>query len=391
MSNLVPAVTVLDKGLDLQTAKIIAAPGSVLDSLNYEQVDFQGQKRIEGYARYDGQHLPALDEYYRVLTADVSVVDGLVYSTDGDLFGSLLATDGLYTILAVIDYNLIAPLGAEAGTDYTATPELHYTNLLTYTEVLRGRVDPLPGPIIGLHWFRDRLYAVADVAYVLIQEDEATRLFPNDVVHTLAGAEAAVLDVFFLDSNYYVSLGAMDPDDWVEGTAVYNQDDVLVGTTVLSSYPGALPRYASFFESRSEQQAIDESATAGWTFVHLGWRVMFQNGEALYGDLAALNQNRTGVGVQGPTSIAGETGKPLVLQQAVTITDEPPQVNGWKSSTTPTLYALNPADVADIDSIFTYADAYITWDGTTGEVEAPGSDMTGLVEYPATNTVVVEV
>ena len=40
MSDLVPSVLPLDKGLDLQTAKIIAPPGSVLDSLNYEQVDF---------------------------------------------------------------------------------------------------------------------------------------------------------------------------------------------------------------------------------------------------------------------------------------------------------------------------------------------------------------
>ena len=48
MSELVPSVLVLDKGLNLQTAKFIAPPGSVFDTLNYEQVDFQGHKRIDG-------------------------------------------------------------------------------------------------------------------------------------------------------------------------------------------------------------------------------------------------------------------------------------------------------------------------------------------------------
>ena len=63
----------LDKGLNLQTAKILAPEGSVLDSLNYEQVDFQGQKRIDGYARYDGSALPALDDFIVLDPADYTL------------------------------------------------------------------------------------------------------------------------------------------------------------------------------------------------------------------------------------------------------------------------------------------------------------------------------
>ena len=66
MSELIPNILSLDKGLDLQSPKLTAPPGSVLDSLNYEQVDFQGQKRIDGYTRYDGSPLSAVKDVYLV-------------------------------------------------------------------------------------------------------------------------------------------------------------------------------------------------------------------------------------------------------------------------------------------------------------------------------------
>ena len=75
----------------------------------------------------------------------------------------------------------------------------------------------------------------------------------------------------------------------------------------------------------------------------------------------------------------------------MSITNGTVQVNGWKSSDTPTTYALDPADVQQADSDYAYADAFVQWDGTTGAVTAPGSDGLGLVEYPANNTVEVDV
>ena len=95
MSRLYPNLMVLDKGLNLQAPKILAPEGSVLDSLNYEQVDFQGQKRIDGYARYDGSVLSAFDDF--VVIEDSSTwelgTDGrdLAYNVEtGKLFGMWL-------------------------------------------------------------------------------------------------------------------------------------------------------------------------------------------------------------------------------------------------------------------------------------------------------------
>lgn len=184
MSELVPTMLSLDKGLDLQTAKIIAPPGSVLDSLNYEQVDFQGQKRIEGYARYDGTALPALDEYYDLTVEDsTDVVSGSVLRYQGKVFGSVAVVEDNVVRYTRLDSTVILPTSATvdvvskgvdaavltsvsvvsdvAGKDSGATAEAHYVNLLAAMDSLRSNVEHLPGPIAGLHWFQDRLYAVA--------------------------------------------------------------------------------------------------------------------------------------------------------------------------------------------------------------------------------------
>ena len=80
-----------------------------------------------------------------------------------------------------------------------------------------------------------------------------------------------------------------------------------------------------------------------------------------------------------------------MLLQKVAITNKPAQVNGWKSSQTPNSYQLDPDNLTNIDSTYIYADAYITWDGATGFVEAPGATSPSIPEYSATATVEVEV
>ena len=331
MSRLNPSLLVLDKGLDLQTAKIVAPEGSVFDSLNYEQVDFQGQKRIDGYARYDGSPLSAFDDF--ILVEDADIVEYAPYElafNEGKLYGVVVGTVTGATAIAVIDYTKI-PDGAVWGKDSAVSVDTHYAQVLEYNQGLREKAEALPGPIIGLHWFRDRLYAVVNISD-------------------------------------------------------YTPDDDRIDTA----------NNASLFESRNFQQVLDEDGPSGpydfgWKFVHQGWKVNFENGKALYGGLAAKNQNRENVGVQGPTPIDGTSGSPLVLTQRVAITNGPAQVNGWKSSDTPTSYVLDPADVAGVDDDYAYADAYVSWDGETGAVSAPGSDGLGLVEYSATNSVEVEV
>lgn len=186
MSRLTPSLLALDKGLDLQTAKILAPEGSVFDTLNYEQVDFQGQKRIDGFSRYDGTTLAAINEY-RVMElddVDPSAVAGSLIFIGTKLLGvvgSITSTSLFYVIIdqtinveegdnvTITSYSdngsadswSAVVISDEAGQDVTIDISEHYSNLLSIMSSLRNKVEALPEAIAGLHWFRDRLYAVA--------------------------------------------------------------------------------------------------------------------------------------------------------------------------------------------------------------------------------------
>src|SRR5690606_36648439 len=109
MSNLVPSLIELNKGLDMQTPKITAEAGTVLDSLNYEQVDFQGQKRIDGFTRYDGNTLPIFDEYYALYIDPLPVVNELdLVFVDDEVFAVVVSPNSFDAIIvAVINDKLL--------------------------------------------------------------------------------------------------------------------------------------------------------------------------------------------------------------------------------------------------------------------------------------------
>lgn len=361
MSRLSPSLLPLDKGLNLQTAKLLAPEGSLLDGINYEQVDFQGQKRIDGYARYDGSLGNYQDTFYRLSGVTANVND-VVNHEDGTLVGVVVDnTDDV--VIALINKNYVPVAGMELsiGTVTSAvelrddlTPTEQYLAVLANNQTLRERVTELPGPVAGLHWFEDRLYAVASVTKL----DTPDTYMPNELYEGKVVLEGG---------DGYVYVEGIDPSTSATGSTV-----------------------ASLFQSRDEQQAFDETGSFynyGWAFIHQGWEVPFDAGVSLYGELTALNQNRQNVGVQGPSSVVEDSGSPLALVQRVQATNFRPQVNGWKNYNTRDNYSLVPSNVyrAD-DDTYVYADAFISWD--SGQVTA---ETEALVEYPATATVEVSI
>lgn len=360
MSRLTPSLLPLDKGLNLQTAKLLAPEGSLLDSLNYEQVDFQGQKRIDGYVRYDASLGNYQDTFYQ-LTGVTANVNDVVNHEDGTLMGVVVDTSPV--TIGLINKNYVPAAGMETsiGTIATATelrdaltPAQQYLEILAHNQVLRNRVTELPGPVAGLHWFEDRLYAVASVTKVDTDEE----YMPNELYSGKVVLEAG---------DGYVLLEGIDPSTSETGATV-----------------------ASLFQSRDEWQAFQETGNFynyGWSFIHQGWEVPFDAGRSLYGELTALNQNRQNVGVQGPSSVTEDNGSPLSLTQRVAASNFRTQVNGWKNYNTRNNYSLVPSNVyrAD-DDTYVYADAFISWD--TNTVTAATEE---LIEYPATSTIEVSV
>lgn len=414
MSNLKPSMIGLDKGLNLQTAKIVAPQGSVLDTLNYEQVDFQGQKRIDGYTRYDGSVLSAVNDYLYLQVGSEESFEfnaGTILSTTDGVFGVIASTaeeENSYLVALLNEKNLpvVNEMVHEAtDTDNNATvlvadygvvyregdPETHYQDLLDINDSIRQRVEALPGPIAGLHWFRDRLHAIAGVTLLVLNED-SPRIYPTDVLDN--GTDTAVvLDSWVYEGKRVVFLDAMVPAEWVaEGTVIYREPDEEVGVAS-GVYPNiaATREIASIFEARNEQQVLTEDNPGpydfGWRFIHLGWKVNFTDGNSLYGSLPSINQNIEGIGIQGPTDTSNNNGAAAALLQGIQTSNTDQQVNGWKTTDTPTSYALDAGAIQNSDSRYVYADAYISWDGETGSVVGMTSPPT---EYSATATVEVD-
>lgn len=332
MSELIPNILALDKGLDLQSPKLTAPPGSVLDSLNYEQVDFQGQKRIDGYARYDGSPLSVVQDVYLMETVHtVSGLYELPVCMNGDtpfgvVAGSHYSAPVEYARVVVFNHNALPPDGVWASSIAWPSPDEFYDMLLDVNAELRAVVKPAVGPISGLHWFSDRLYAVMDISTFT------------------------------------------PPDPRID-----------------------MINRASLFESKSIMQALEEGGAVGWNFVHQGWTLRFKDMNVPSGLLVAKNQNRGNIGAQGPTPTGGSAGSAKVVTQKMNISNLPRQVNGWKTSTSPSVYNLEAGALANGGGAYIYADAFFSWDGDTGTISAVGITDGELIEYSPTNTVEVVV
>lgn len=397
MSRLNPSLLALDKGLDLQTAKILAPEGSVLDSINYEQVDFQGQKRIEGYSRFDGTVMAAFDDYvlmtFIASGCFIGIPEDVSYTVhiNDKLWGITLGPyglDGDAGYVAIIDHTITPKEGDDlklnsvptgsivsvtSGRDLGLTPDEYYQSLLTLNTKLRPRTGSLPGGIAGLHWFRDKLYAVANILRLSVSGASADYI---GIPAEIKNSTSYIIDA----TNSYVDV--ISTADVAVGDYVNTDRGNLQVTAVSVINKGSL------YVTLNEQQALDEASKAGWNPVHLGWKVYFTAGAVPYGALTAINQNRQNVGVQGPTSTEGNSGSPSLLFQAAVITNKNTQVRGWKSFDSPEAYVIDPADVQQEDNAYIYADGFISWTADSSIVNISGSDGNGLVEYPPTNKIV---
>lgn len=387
MSELVPSVVPLSAGLSLQVPKLMAPAGSLLDMLNYEQVDTQGQKRIDGYARYDGGALSALNDFYVIDEEDLPPDEGVdgILTLNGVPYAIVLDIVAGQVHVASLNDNLLPR--HTMGRDLITDPEEHYELLLQYMENLRSRTEHLHGAIAGLHWFRDRLYAVAGVLRLVVQM--TSPIYPNDILN-VGPLTSRVLNSYVLGNVSVLDIDTMDVEAWRGEGTVISRNGVPIGT-VIPFNPEDFPEVASIYESRSEAQAISEDGMDdpdfGWRFVHLGWSVPYEDGLSLYGGLPALNQNLGAIG-SGWSTTGGANGSPLSLTQNIITTNSRPQVNGWKNSNTPTTYGLSPSNITATDSSYIYADAYVSWDGSTKAITVSRDN---LVEYSATATVEVDI
>jgi hypothetical protein len=243
MSNLVPKIIPLTSGLDLSSPKLLAEPGSLIDCLNYETVDFLGYRRIDGYTRYDGNvyisDIPSTVVYTATCsTAGVVVTDpatnDFVEDDDGNDIGYVFSVTvtGVNTA-TIVFMPFTAQTESFGGTvsawSFTAvgTPTITtitQTQLIAFEQDLRDLVDPLPYTPCGLHWSERKLYAVVPlvmVPYAASDDNQVVNYVIGDSLTTSGTADAQLLDKVIIEaagvstaeSGYFI-IGAGNAGTW---------------------------------------------------------------------------------------------------------------------------------------------------------------------------------
>lgn len=211
MSDLQPQVIPLSLGLDLVTPNMLARPGAMLSCLNYEQTDVQGYSRISGFLRYDGNPLLSDAPNKRAFTTPVTTISGtpdLVFSdvfiedSSGNLVGYIVEGEqdlpGNNAIITYVSFTGTSIAGGTVGTwTFKAPSSLQVEATLTASQLstlevsLRGLVSALPAPAVGLHWFRDRLYAVVPMLMIAYRASSANTVVNYQILSTLSTTQSA--------------------------------------------------------------------------------------------------------------------------------------------------------------------------------------------------------
>lgn len=369
-----PDLLILDKGLDLQSPAVATPKGSVIDALNYEQVDVLGLSRVSGFASYDGRIGLLVDDYH-VLQLSETVAAGQYLRARGLFYGIVVDVDGADVYVAPIRNRRrprtgstvstdsepsISVTASQAGRDHAADADAHYEKLLEINAFLRGGVGALPYVAVGLHWFRDRLYAVAQLP-TLYLDHQSTEYKPLD---DFSGGELGAGTVLYSE---------LISGDYGDGSArvMLVLDSPDPGSIPDTRQPGdPAPKFANIYVCTNEDLSAEEGVSLGWRLVLHGWKVDFRDGSSPFGSLTGLNQNSAGQGAFSPTPIDDDTGRPTRLRQGLPISGISNTVRGWKQSTSPTSYSLAGADerVRNEDGDTVYAEAPLSWVSTSSQV-----------------------
>lgn len=216
IENLTPSVVSLNKGLDLSSSPFTAEVGSLLSCNNYEITDSDGLRKIDGYEKYDAT-LSAGNTSLYILgvpsTAGYAVGDYLV-ATLNPYSGASLVGNPVFlgqvvdfsapnntVTLAVsnLDYlstssgisrldkvaggqTLLTINSITEGSLYYSSATAYMTALIASQAVLRNSTykRSLGYAADGLHWFRDKEYAVAPLPEIRVRGR-------NGVGQTIAG------------------------------------------------------------------------------------------------------------------------------------------------------------------------------------------------------------
>ena len=409
----------LDGGLNFTDPKVFLEPGTLSDCLNHEMIDNIGYRGIDGFNKYDGHLSPSIEDW-RVIT-DFDYVGSVVTaypvgsalevnSNQDKIFGIVLGHDDVSKIIYYArvnrDYEPIAgdtinvvggatgnfvcdadPVSGSSEKPAADTAKDFIDDLNTYNGVLRGQIGSLHDTPIGLHWFRDRLFSVVDERSMTFTGGGTTELLPNQYIEgDASGAQGRVLKITLTGGTWaggnaagtieYELLSSTDFSS-TEDLDVYPDDTFTTpdttGIATLGTI-GATATTAGLWQSRTEQQAVDELSDvslAGWSKIDLGWEIDYIEGDSSSGEFTRIQrgQENNFTFTSSSTSTAGTNGVWNTFHNGAILpadsptggTTAPGRVSngdpGWISSTATTAYATTSTSIESDDSAFLYGDS----------------------------------
>lgn len=348
----------LISGLDFASAKVSAAEGSLSDCYNHEVSDRVGYKRIDGFERYDGRYPPSyandgtiveVRTFHEFEDGDPVVGDILLYNnipfgkilhinstnmwqlyivrySNAQLSEASLELDRTNEIFSAIIRTGAPSPGAVIG------PVLAKDNIIESNGIYEGiqqNITKFPNDrrAHGLHWFKDRLYAVVDDLYIPFTSGSA-EVFANDLIEwATEGFQAVVRDVQLNSGSW----GAGTAAGHIVVQAVYsgnityhsawssqnidilrpNSGDELNAFTIPSSVnlisdPDVVVS-ASLWRTDNEllvdqgEMFPDNPINLGWNPIDMGFELDFIEGEYFFSRFNTLNRTN----VNDPNAFSG--------------------------------------------------------------------------------------
>lgn len=308
--------------LDLVADKLSVDPGSARYCMNYEVANARGIRRIDGFSRWDGRRNLTITvdafaiEANEVGGAGLGWVQGgtitLTYTKANGSTGTVqaivvsAATSGdvslwEYSATVLLLAELSDPASPVASNISIATRPVGSSLALTSCTVAsaasaesyyRNLVTSLPKDantrIPGLHFFRDKLYAVVDLVAIEVTgvATALTMIEGAALSKTSGGSSIGTI------ARVYPSTTAgnvvVELFDFVTGTSLAAGDDLYVSTTKVADFVAiAEPQKAALY-------CATWDSAGGWTRVNMGRRVQYREGTGSDSDAFFLPYVRRG-------------------------------------------------------------------------------------------------
>lgn len=237
MSDLIPTLTPLAKGLDLKTPALLVEPGSLLSCLNYEVAESQGYKRVDGFVPYDG--MPTLKDFEGGKYWSRAIIQSgtwpalplgsqFIWDDNGDIIGWCFSvtqeTEDDPVIMRFISFlgdpNLSGTLATDAVV-FAANASATITEIAITLDEMNAMETAVRGLVaanaeesiaVGLHWHRDHLYGVFPLVCIRYESSAALTVFPGSAL-TMTIADPMSLIV--LDKIVVTAPGPGDEEGYI--------------------------------------------------------------------------------------------------------------------------------------------------------------------------------